>query len=729
MLKFFKIFCFIAIVTSLAMLSSCDSNVNDGDDSIIDDSGNHETGDKENMNTSTHYESTSKIAFITKSDALHEEVSEKLSTALTESIIKNGFVYNGTLSHENENEVIVGYVPERAISCKAYDILSNLKIESDITDSRYVVYAENGQIAIICDKNEHTTVQTLDAIVERFINEYIKNKNELDLENGIVMSGILDLYVEQKKFDDIETEQRWNKVEETIGDRDIYLAFRNFFEECFGDEIVDLIANLYDPATGLFYASMSGKRAEGIYPIPEATSVILGHMVNTGMLRHVGGKYYLTDLMKHKIIYYVKSIQGTDGEFYVSQIKKEKIDSNRLGRDRGACTGLLDRFGVAPTYSVGKFVGDGVSAEEYWANLVKEGIVTEEDKPIIYYAEDRNALAAHSFASSTVEAVSKVVTVSTTQFQSHENFIKWLLEKDPYNNPYSSMSNTSSAASIISDWSSKLGGYTGENTVVNHVSKSFDLYKGETLKDILIRWMNSHINAVGLFGKITNNYDENGNPIYDGFFGGWGYQNSNGFLKAIGRYNDMKISFPKSRLAAESLLRGINSDEPVTNNILDIFNVWSSLNSLKNNIKNYYEGADKSELLSLIDDTLRKQIVIDEKTGETKAYGAIAIEKCTNKLLTFKKSDGGFGHSVSSGTTNWQGGLKVGIGSDNLSDIDAIACSTVYLGNAMSTLFGLSFVADVPMNTDSDLLRFLEIIGKQEKVVKIGPDGELPTNK
>ena len=99
---------------------------------------------------------------------------------------------------------------------------------------------------------------------------------------------------------------------------------------------------------------------------------------------------------------------------------------------------------------------------------------------------------------------------------------------------------------------------------------NFDLYKGETLKDILIRWMNSHINAVGLFGKITENYDENGNPIYDGFFGGWGYQNSNGFLKAIGRYNDMKISFPNSRLAAESLLRGINSDEPVTNNILVI---------------------------------------------------------------------------------------------------------------------------------------------------------------
>ena len=59
--------------------------------------------------------------------------------------------------------------------------------------------------------------------------------------------------------------------------------------------------------------------------------------------------------------------------------------------------------------------------------------------------------------------------------------------------------------------------------------------------------------------------------------------------------------------------------------------------------------------------------------------------------------------------------------SDNLSDIDAIVCSTTYLGNAMSVLFGLDFVADVPMNTNSDLLLFIETMKNQEKNIKVGP--------
>ena len=147
------------------------------------------------------------------------------------------------------------------------------------------------------------------------------------------------------------------------------------------------------------------------------------------------------------------------------------------------------------------------------------------------------------------------------------------------------------------------------------------------------------------------------------------------------------------------------------------------------NINDYYVGDDKDELISLIDDSLKKQIVVNDETGETKAYGAVAIEKCTNKILAFKKSDGGFGHAIANSTANWQGGLKVAISSDNLSDIDAIACSTTYLGNAMSVLFGLNMGSDVPMNTDSDLLLFIDTMSKQETVVKIGPDGRLPTNK
>ena len=60
--------------------------------------------------------------------------------------------------------------------------------------------------------------------------------------------------------------------------------------------------------------------------------------------------------------------------------------------------------------------------------------------------------------------------------------------------------------------------------------------------------------------------------------------------------------------------------------------------------------------------------------------------------------------------------------------MDAIACSTTYLGNAMAVLFGLSFVQDVPMNNNADLLLFLETMQKQEYVVKDGIDGGIISN-
>ena len=118
--------------------------------------------------------------------------------------------------------------------------------------------------------------------------------------------------------------------------------------------------------------------------------------------------------------------------------------------------------------------------------------------------------------------------------------------------------------------------------------------------------MNGNINSAGLFGKVTNATDSEGNPVYDGFYGGWGYQNSNGFLKAIGRYSDMGIPYPEPRLAAESLLKGINSDEPMTGTILVIFNVWSSLNNLKNNIIADVPMNTNPDLLLFLD-TMQKQ--------------------------------------------------------------------------------------------------------------------------
>ncbi len=677
----------------------------------------------------TLFYSKSEIMFLHSSDSGCEDAAFSLLEDIDRNITGNtGYVFIGFENMKYPNEIIVGNIPGRSSSAEAYRLLGEMESSSSISESRYLVYADGGEVAFAYDKNEYTSLQTIQYVVDMFVEKYISGKDSVLFEKGVVMSGTLNLIELQAAIDDKNDESRWNYIRYTIGDEDIYLAFRAFFEQMFTDEIVKLIASYYDPATGLFYSSASGKRAEGIYPNPEATGMILSYVLNTGMLNGLGVRYLIPDIAKYKIIYYLKSIQDENGEFYISQMPKSSIDSNRLGRDRGACVGLLDRLGAKPTYSVGNMIGDGIDGEEYWNDLVGKGLVSEADKPIIYRADRLTEVTSKSFSESVTSAVSKVVATAdaTSQFQSHVDFIKWLLAKDPYNNPYSAMSNTASASVLISEWSAKLGGYDGEDMIVTYGSKTFELYKGETLNQILIRWMTSNINSAGLFGKVTNGHDSKGNPIYDGFYGGWGYQNSNGFFKAIGRYSEMKIAYPEARKAAESLLLGINSDESVGGNILVIYNVWSSLNSLRSNIRSYYTESDKDDLLNFIEDGLKKQVNVNSESDETKAYAAIAMEKCTKKILAFKKSDGGFGHAVEYSTSNWQGGLKVAIASDNLSDIDAITCSSMSLGNALAALFGFSLLKDVPMNSVSDLFAFLEIMQSQECVLKLDPNGALP---
>ena len=473
------------------------------DDEVKDDLDNT-TNEPTLEEGQTYYYSKSEIMIVYAENNDCTDAAFSLLGEIDSNLVgKDGYAFIGYQSQSNKNEIIIGSVPQRKASAEAYKLLYELESGSQIRESRYLVYAEDGKIAFAYEENPYTSLQSIKYVVDMFVREFISGKDELLLNKGVVMSGTIDFVKIQEEIDKAETESRWEIVREKIGNDDTYLAYRSFCEQLFTDEIVDLIAKNYDPATGLFYASQSGKRAEGIYPIPEATSSSLSYVLNTGMLNGMGVLYLLPDVAKYKIVYYIKSIQAPDGEFYVSQMEVSKIDSNRIGRDRGACLGLLERLGEKPTYSVGSVVGDGINGETYWANLVAAGLVTAEEKPIIYWAADKASRIEPkgSFRESVASAVSKVVPTAsgTEQFQSHEEFIKWLLAKDPYNNPYTAMSNTSSAASLISDWSEKLGGYEGSDTVVYYGSKSMELYQGETLNEILIRWMNSNINEAGLF--------------------------------------------------------------------------------------------------------------------------------------------------------------------------------------------------------------------------------------
>ncbi|MBQ8879915.1 MAG: hypothetical protein IJY69_03625 [Clostridia bacterium] len=655
-------------------------------------------------------------------------------------------------------------------------------------NARYSVSSSEGKITVLCDQNPYTPLNSstvaIDALTD-LLEPALGIVCFTNGDNGEVFSGEVNLIEMQRAIDIQEIDARWAALETKLGDKDLVRELRQFFEGMTNETIVKWSGSLYDPATGLFYSSQSGKNTEGYYPHPEATSQNTSFPMNSGMMRYLGGTIILPEMTKYKIIYYLKSIQDPNGSFYVAQMEKSNIATERVGRDRSACITMLSRCGGKPTYSNGTTKGDGITAEQYWQGLVDAGLVTEDDKPIIYWHQNNEQAAEPVTASltrSAVMAVSKVIAVSdeeggaadsgssssgVKQFQSPKAFIEWLIAKDPYNNPYGAISNTSSAASFIDTYSNNKDGdnsYTppysldqmktdwGESAVktdengkkyveiygkaegvtsaggTNKNATPFRVYENDTLLNILISWLNSYINEAGLFGRVSNNYDGNGNPVYDGYFGGWGYQNSNGMLKCIGRYSTAGVAFPKPREAAESLLKGICHPEQPSGNILVMYNVWSSLASLKNNIKDYYTGADKQNLLNFIENTLSSttnyvtdEPIISEDTGEPMSYVAYAVEVNLKKSLIFRKSDGGFAHSINSGTGTWQGGLPVGVPSDNLSDTDGTFCGVTSLGSSICRVLGIDISTEVPIHTESDFMIWMDSLLKQPYVIKETP--------
>ena len=551
------------------------------------------------------------------------------------------------------------------------------------------------------------------------------------------------LIAEQEAKDSANIEQRWASVREKIGNEEIYLAFREYFEKMFSGSVLDWVGSLYDPETGMFYSSLSGKYAEklfngrGYYPHPEATSVALGCLQRTGALRNLGNDYtrILPELTIHKIVYYLKTIQDSSGKFFVPQIDKATIAPERVGRDHYAARNLFTMLKATPTYDFESFKGDGIDGESYWASLVCEGKVKEEDKPTIYWATENLAPRAEECekcdtppantpkASSGANDMSKIL-------ESHDSFIAHLLTKDPYNNPYGAISNINSIAGIVNAASARLGAYSKDGepngvgrtvlvTVGDEVKELVILNK-DTLNDINIKWMNLYLNSAGLFGKVSDKRDDDGNTVYDGFHGGWGFNNSNGFMKGISRYFAAETAYPEPRLAAESLLKGINNPESAAanGNVLVVYNVWNSLSQLKSNVRTYYEGEDKQEILDYITECLcgKVNMVTGEKIDIP--YGALAIKRSYEQVQPFRKADGGYGHSPKNGTPTWQGGIPVGVAEENLSDTDATFCTMTSLSTSICGVFGIDMSAEVPMYSEADLYRYLLSMSKQPRVIK-----------
>ena len=708
---------------------------------------------KKDYGTSTVFTAGDKVQIICN-DAHSRSFGDKLVSGLN-PMLQSGGKGGATVAsiyHEKiDCEIVVGFRDEeRPATVRAQAALERLERESYF-DMRYAVYSYDNCIAIAYDDNEYTNLGVLDIVSESILAELLKNESYVAFPEGLILSGNVDLIDKQREIDAEDLAEAWNALEEQVGS-ETTKAFRKLYS-MYTEELVEWVANLYDPGTGGFYASSGGRDGAEFGPDVQCTVQLLRFISSSGMVKNLPSAAinYIPEFMQQQMIYFAKSLQDpSNGHFYHPQWGKGLTDSHisRRGRDLGWATDLLATFNSAPAYRAPNgTAGDGVTADEYWQSLVDSGTAlgpkpyASTESPTLKSLQDKlNGGTLTSYVGLSKElAVSNVILTSnpedavvdssTAYLSTHKNFIDYMLVTvgpGMDSNPYS-MGNTLNATySQIKDASNKLGKYTytegDENSSTNadlatsqfKVNKDSDFsnnltlkeiyqsFDGKNLKEITIFVLNEKINPqIGLWGEIKSS-KPNGTEFYY----------TNGFFKVITLYNSWGFQYPAEYIddAANALMDGLMGDEPSTGNICEVYNVWSAISTLRENLNYHTDEAMRNEIETQI------KAILDEKS-------AAAVENTYNKIKGYKKYDGGFSHSYTSGTSSHQG-LPVGHGELNQSDVDATCIGSTGLTRAVFQALGLSSYK-IPLFSEADWMHMLEIFISQDPVIKYSYDGEV----
>ena len=666
-----------------------------------------------------------------------------------------GSSYGSLYSENKKLEILIGVEDidgTRPILDVAARHLGRLERDS-IFESRYVIYADSGQIAIAFDDNTYTNLRPISLILEVLSEKYLTGKDYMALPKGVIATGTIDLIEEQQKLDDVLVAERWAGIEKLLGEQTAD-ALRKLYS-MYDDKLIGWAANLYDPGVGGFYTCRTGRNGEEFGPDIECTVQLINFISKSGMVDNIStdASEFLPEKMQQQLIYFAKSLQSADnGYFYHPQWGQAATDGkiSRRGRDLGWAVQLLQKFSYAPAYDTPNgHKGDGITADEYWDMLEANG---EALGPRPYSAletpteEDllNGASLTRSLGTSAAVAVSRIVLLadessassssSTTAYlQSHTNFINYLLTKAGPSmdaNPYSMGNNFNSTVGQISAQSKKLGIYTytpgdeGTSTDAAVAAAQFkvntdgdysndmslaDIYasfNGMTLNEMTIAVLTEKINPeIGLWGLTTES-----NPT------GTEFLFTNGYFKTLPLYNQFKVPYPAEYVekAASALMAGLLGDEVSNGNICDVYNIWQAIGALKTNLK-YLDDSitttDSNGNTVKLKDKVRADVerVLNENS-------AAAILNTYDKISRYKKEDGGFDHAVTRTGSGYatQQGMNTGYAINEQSNIDATGIGCTGLVTVIYTVYGITSSQEVPIFTEADWMRMLEILHFRE---------------
>ena len=508
----------------------------------------------------------------------------------------------------------------------------------------------------------------------------------------------------------MKNEKDWIKLQEVCG-KPLTDAIKKLYS-LFGEEMLDWFAELYDPGTGGFYASIPGRDGVSFGPDIQCTVQALNFMVNSGLTRDVGTDWreFLPEDMQHRMIYFAKSLQSPEnGYFYHKQWGRAGTDSklSRRGRDLNWATMLFEGLGSAPTYDAPNGLkGDGITADEYWDSLGTdlprpytydrspvELIEADSELASMSEADELEAAANLRRAIETAPAAAGGNGDTTAYLKSHTGYIRYLLDRaEPgmHKNPYQMGNETGSVKNELEASSEKLGPYKFKEED-GEECRQFD---GMTLTEMLIAVLKRTINPeTGIWGDLTPEA-----PL------GSEFRYINGFFKTVGRFLEHGTYYPPEYIpmAAEKIMACLLGDEPSTSNVCEIFNIWSTVFFLKENVSAIPDEKVRKSTLEYVDNILK------EKAPE-------AVLNTYKKLKGYKKCDGGLAHNYKRGTTVHQG-LPVSP-NRNVSDMDGTCCGCTGAIRNMFRALGL-FEYKPPIFDSEDWRRFRKKLAEKKPIVK-----------
>ncbi len=433
-------------------------------------------------------------------------------------------------SEEKKHEIVVGE-SDRSVSETAYKRLSWL-LEEERGHRGWLIYAYNGSLAIAYDCE-----LSMRYAIDYFKEELLAKNETFDVKNGIVKSETFNY---RDKVTELREEQRRQGLDELVPilGNETVAELRKLYS-LYGDEIYFWMANLYDPESGGFYYSNSGRDHLGFGADIESTVQLLSHLESGGMFINYGDSYAtgIPDEIREGLIRFARGLQSPeDGYFYHPQWGTEIVASRR-GRDLGWATQMLKAFGVKPLYNA----PDGTKGE-----LGAPGQTSA------FKITDR-------LSASGIAAVSKVVLTNTTRsslpecLRSISAWGEYLDELDIYHNSY----------------------YAGNTLAAMHGQIT---QAGTEYVNYLIDYLNKLQNPeLGLWAnEIT-------------------YDSVNGLMKIISTYNYHHVLMPNADKAMASAME-IALEPDSDYHVCCVYNPWVTMNLVISLTESYGDRKQANDL-------------------------------------------------------------------------------------------------------------------------------------